>query len=80
MSDWVQKNDLGLSVSSLAELGDIISGVTDHQYQIYTENARVVAQRMQQGLYIREVFYKVVEKSVNHSGELSWLILEGTTT
>ncbi|RDG01723.1 galactofuranosyltransferase [Lactiplantibacillus plantarum] len=61
MSDWVQKNDLGLSVSSLAELGDIISGVTDHQYQIYTENARVVAQRMQQGLYIREAFTKLLK-------------------
>lgn len=73
MSDWVEKNNLGFSIGSLDELSSAIKEITDEQYQAYIKNVHVVAQRMQQGLYIKEAMAKMLKNQSiileNYNGE-----------
>lgn len=61
IADFVVKNKVGITVSSLFDLEEAISQVTKEEYVIMCQNAKGIAEKLRNGYY----FYKALDKGIS---------------
>lgn len=64
IADFVQKNNIGLTVSSLYEVGDTIKNVTESRYKMMVENVMQIQKKIISGHYLKKQL-SIVEKKIN---------------
>ena len=61
IADFVVKNKVGITVSSLFDLEEAISQVAKEEYVIMCQNAKGIAEKLRNGYY----FYKALDKGIS---------------
>ncbi len=62
LSDFVRENKVGLIVNSLNDIENIISNVTDEEYNEMLENLEIISSRVTSGFYTRKAVKAVIDK------------------
>jgi hypothetical protein len=57
-ADFVEKNNLGISVSSLKEAEEKVNACSEEQYQLYRHSVYVVQKQLQEGYYTKKALYQ----------------------
>lgn len=65
MSDFVRSNQIGISVESIKEAADIISAMSEEEYQLMRDNVTKIQSLIQSGYYYRQA----VTSAINHLNE-----------
>lgn len=64
MADFVRENNIGLSVSSLTQLDEILSSVDEERYIEMKRNVDVINKRLSDGYYFKTAFQEAL-RSIN---------------
>ena len=62
LSDFVRDNKVGLIVNSLNDIENIISNVTDKEYNEMLENLEIISSRVTSGFYTKKAIKAVIDK------------------
>lgn len=60
LAEFVEKNQLGLTIDSLDELDSLLDDLTNDQYQKIHQNVRNVAEKMRNGFYVKKAVKQLI--------------------
>ena len=61
LSNFVKENNIGIVVNDLIEMQEIITNMTEEQYEIFRENIEQLSQKVRQGYFTN----LAIEKSLS---------------
>lgn len=61
IADFVIEHNIGITISSLADLNDTICGISEEEYEEMSKNVRVISGKLQNGFYTKQA----IEKCLN---------------
>lgn len=61
LSTFVESQKIGLVISSLYELSDVLENITEEQYYEFVSNINELRQRLKSGYYLKEAVKKIVD-------------------
>ena len=63
IADFVLQNRVGIVIDNLAKLETVINGISDEEYNILRNNARIIGNRIRSGHYLIEAFKECEKRS-----------------
>ena len=61
LAKFVESQKIGLVISSLYELSDILGNITEEQYYEFVSNINGIRQKLKSGYYLKEAVKKIVD-------------------
>lgn len=68
MSKFVEKENIGITVSFLEQIKEVLDNLDETEYKIMKKNALEISEKLKEGFYFKEAFYKAIanlEKNVD---------------
>ena len=63
IADFVLKNKVGIAVSNLEEIKEILEKLKDKEYDEMVKNTKIISKKLKNGEYLKEVLKKIGENS-----------------
>jgi eps6N len=60
LAEFISSQKLGLVISSLYELSDILDTITEKQYQEFVENIQEVREKLKKGFYLKKSINEIL--------------------
>jgi hypothetical protein len=61
LANFVEKNNVGLTINSLNELDDLLDSLSEDQYEKMRQNVNKIAQRMRSGFYVKKAVKQLID-------------------
>lgn len=61
LADFIEKNNLGLTIESLNELDKLLDDLTSEEYQQIHQNVNTIANNMRKGFYVQKAVKQLVD-------------------
>lgn len=65
LAAFIEKNNIGLSVSDLNDMDEVLSELSPEKYQQMVMNAQLIAKKLRNGFYIHQAVQKLETKVAN---------------
>lgn len=62
LANFTRENNIGICISSLNELNEILSAITPEEYRQMKQNIQKVSKRLAEGYYFKKAFAEALEK------------------
>lgn len=62
IAEFVQQNAVGVTVSSLEDIKDLFSNLSDADYEMMKNNTRKIAEKIRKGYYFRKAYEEAVKQ------------------
>lgn len=63
MADFVEKNNLGITINSLPDLDEKFNQVSASDYSLMLQNVQSIGEKLRKGYYLRDVVSKVINET-----------------
>lgn len=62
IADYIIENNLGITISSLEEIEEKISNITEKEYKIMKENVLKLQEKIKKGEVLKQILNKILEE------------------